>query len=274
MCCTYEVITKQRMGFLINLTKSALTPSRELEFLGFRLNSMEMTVSLPRTKTHSLTKLAKSIRSQQSVSLRDLSKVLGTMVATHPAVLPAPLYFWNLERARSIALRQGLSYNATVEVTGGMRLDLSWWITSLSQHNGRALEITQWNLTIESDASKIGWGASCQNVPAGRPWTSEERVHSINYLELFAAILALQTFASSLSKVAILLLLDNATAIAYLNRISGSHSDTLSHLAVKVWRWCLVRNIVIHAEHIPGRENDQADWESRHTSDSSDWMLD
>ena len=80
------------------------------------------------------------------------------MVATHPAVLPAPLYFRSLERARSIALRQGLSYDATVEVTGGMRLDLSWWITSLSQHNGRAVEITQWNLTIESDASKMGWG--------------------------------------------------------------------------------------------------------------------
>ena len=29
---------------------------------------------------------------------------------------------------------------------------------------------------------------------------------------------------------------------------------------IKVWRWCLVRNIVIHAEHIPGRENVRADW--------------
>lgn len=37
--------------------------------------------------------------------------------------------------------------------------------------------------------------------------------------------------------------------------MSGSHSDTLSHLAVDVWRWCIVRNIVIHAENIPGREN-------------------
>lgn len=89
---------------------------------------------------------------------------------------------------------------------------------------------------LSPETGKMGWGASCQNVPAGGPWTSEERVHSINYLGLLAAFLALQTFALSLSKVEILLLLDNVTAIAYLNRMGGSHSDTLSHLAVEVWR--------------------------------------
>ena len=56
-------------------------------------------------------------------------------------------------------------------------------------------------------------------------------------------------------KAAILLLLDNVTAIAYQNRNEWIPPDTLSHLAVDVWRWCIVRNIVIHAENIPGREN-------------------
>ena len=31
--------------------------------------------------------------------------------------------------------------------------------------------------------------------------------------------------------------------------------------------------ITIHAEHLPGRFNVRADWESRHTTDSTDWML-
>ena len=33
-------------------------------------------------------------------------------------------------------------------------------------------------------------------------------------------------------------------------------------------------NILIHAEHLPGVKNTQADWESRHLVDSSDWKLD
>ena len=58
--------------------------------------------------------------------------------------------------------------------------------------------------------------------------------------------------ATSMSKVASLLLLENGTAIAYLNRMGGSHSDTLSHLGVEVWRRTLL-------EHIPGREIVRAD---------------
>ena len=33
------------------------------------------------------------------------------------------------------------------------------------------------------------------------------------------------------------------------------------------------RNITIHAEHLPGKQNVQADWESRHVMDSSNWRL-
>ena len=33
------------------------------------------------------------------------------------------------------------------------------------------------------------------------------------------------------------------------------------------------REIYIHAEHLPGKENIEADWESRHLHDSSDWRL-
>ena len=87
------------------------------------------------------------------------------------------------------------------------------------------------------------------------------------------AFLGLQTFAYNLTGVARLLRLDNVTAITYLNQMGGAHSGLLSRLAIEVWNWCLQRNVIIHAEHLPGREN-ICDWESHHMSDSSDWMLD
>ena len=58
-----------------------------------------------------------------------------------------------------------------------------------------------------------------------------------------------------------------------VSRTGGTYSMRLSDLAVEIWNWCICRNITIHAEHLPGLENVRADWESRHLTDSSDWML-
>ena len=54
--------------------------------------------------------------------------------------------------------------------------------------------LTQWDLTIESDVSTSGWGASCEGRNTGGPWTSHETSYHINYLELLAAFLALKSF--------------------------------------------------------------------------------
>ena len=44
----------------------------------------------------------------ERVSLRDLARIVGTMVA---AILPAPLHYHCLEREKSLALRQGFPYH-------------------------------------------------------------------------------------------------------------------------------------------------------------------
>ena len=55
--------------------------------------------------------------------------------------------------------------------------------------------------------------------------------------------------------------------------MGGTHSAHLSNLAVQIWNWCLERWITIHAEHLPGVENVQTDWQSRHLIDLSEWKL-
>ena len=67
--------------------------------------------------------------------------------------------------------------------------------------------------------------------------------------------------------------MDNRTAIAYVNKMGGPTLSPLCILALQTWEWCLKRNITLHAEYLPGRDNIEADWESRHQRDSSDWQL-
>ena len=47
----------------------------------------------------------------------------------------------------------------------------------------------------------------------------------------------------------------------------------LSQIAQELWSWCLEHRVLPHAEHLPGKENVLANWESCHLSDSSDWQL-
>ena len=94
----------------------------------------------------------------------------------------------------------------------------------------------------------------------------KERKYHINLMELKAGFLALQVFAAQGNKAYILIRINGTTAIAYLNKRGGTHTQKLSDLAIRVWEMCLTRNPMIQAEHIPGREN-------REGGDISNWML-
>ena len=89
-------------------------------------------------------------------------------------------------------------------------------------------------MVIESDASKLGWGASCQGISTGGPWSAQEKSQHINCLELLAATLALQTFVKNEREVSVLLKIDNTAAVAYINNQGGTVSKDLVSLTRKL----------------------------------------
>ena len=129
-------------------------------------------------------------------------------------------------------------------------------------------------MTIESDASNKGWGAVLKgHTQTGGVWTAEEATHHINYLELLAAFLAIKAFGKGWRDTAVLLRMDNITAVSYVNHKGGTTSQVLRNLAIKMCTWCTSRNIILTAEHLPGHLNVTADQESRLIRDRCDWML-
>jgi hypothetical protein len=116
-------------------------------------------------------------------------------------------------------------------------------------------------------------GAHCQGVSTGGRWLLQESTHHINCLELLAGSLAVKCFTKSKAKAQVLLLMDNVTAVTYINKMGGTHSRLLSQLAKNLWDWCLSHNVLLSAQYIPGIQNIQADRESRVFLDSSDWKL-
>ena len=139
--------------------------------------------------------------------------------------------------------------------------------------NGKGFTQVEPDLVIFSDASLSGWGASCGEVTARGPWTTEEGSRHINELELLAAFYALRSFCFGSSNISIRIFIDNTTAVSYINRNGGTRSRSLSRVAEAIAFWCEERSIPIEAFFIPGKLNTVADAESRAREDASDWQL-
>ena len=150
------------------------------------------------------------------------------------------------------------------------RQDLLWWSRNLSTWNGRLVKDPDPNIVIETDASKRGWGASCQGVMTGGCWSKEEADLHINVLEMMAAFFAIQAFTKQLQGVRILLRTDNISVVAHVNHMGGTRSPQLIALVKELWAWCLHRKTTVIAQHLPGLENVTADFLSRHISDRTD----
>ena len=116
-------------------------------------------------------------------------------------------------------------------------------------------------------------GCPTSRVPDRGQWSVEEKQMHINTPELLAVSLALKTFAKDKSHVDVLIRTDNVSAKAYINHLVGTHSHQLNSIAVQLWKWCLDRHISLTAEHLPGKNNQVADEESRAVRDRCDWMI-
>lgn len=129
------------------------------------------------------------------------------------------------------------------------------------------------SLTIESDASKTGWGATCEGKRTGGPWSPEESQWHIDCLEALAAFLAAKCFVRDRKSITVLLKLDSMTAVTYIDKLGGTVSPRLNHIVKELWLWCLNRDITVVAEHLPGVLNTIADEKFRVMKDRSDWKL-
>ena len=82
---------------MINYKKSILIPLREIEFLGFLVNAMNLTLALPRDKISKVKKECQEVIDSLQVTIRQLAKLLGFLTSTIYAVFPAPLHFRRLQ---------------------------------------------------------------------------------------------------------------------------------------------------------------------------------
>ncbi|OXU18777.1 hypothetical protein TSAR_005754 [Trichomalopsis sarcophagae] len=275
---SYESCTKnvsittallEELGFIINYKKSELTPSQTCSYLGFIYNAKNMIIQLPRKKREKINKIV-NLKLHQSIKIRKFAKILGVLVSCCPAVEYGWLYTKASERQKFLALEKNHdNYEKYMVISSEVLDELKWW-KRLEKTPMCRIRNCSYDLEIYSDASLTGWGVYCNGQKANGHWKESELSNYINYLELLASYFGLKILAKNHRNAAILLHIDNTTAISYINRMGGVQYENLSKLAKTIWQWCEKREIWIHASYIASKDNVEADTESRKLQENTE----
>ena len=269
---TLELV--DNLGFTVHPKKSILVPTQEIVFVGFVINSIEMTVRLTQEKAHDIYLDCIHLIQQKQLLIRDAAKLIGKFVASEPGVRYAALYYKTLEIEKDNALKLNRgNFDTYMTFSQEAKECLQWWIDNIKLES-KPIIVPQADIIIESDSSMQGWGAinkTSHEIVSGF-WSDKEKDAHINVLEMKAAYLALQQFCSSKEGIHIKLYLDNTVAIKYLNKMGGRKS-LLNKLTKDIWGWCLKRRLWISVFHIPGKDNYVADRLSRKMNEDMEWSL-
>lgn len=267
------VQTFQRLGFVVHKEKSVFTPCKKVKYLGVWLNSETMRVTLPVERIEKIKTACLGLKMKRRFTIRELSQVIGQLVAAFSAVLWGPLFYRSLDALKTSALKQfGGDFEKTVQLNTEAEKELDWWLNEIDE-SYYPLQLPSISVEITTDASTVGYGATCQNEETNGRWKKDEKKMHINCLELLAIKYALQSFRQLVVGQHVKVLCDNTCAVTYIRNMGGSRSVDCNKIAREIWFWCKERNVWLTISHIPGKENTKADQNSRKFNDRTEWSL-
>lgn len=88
------------LGIMVNYQKSVLVPSIIMGFLGFAVDSLTLSLALPRDKLRKVRKKCQHLLDSPLVSVQQLAKLLGRLTSTIQAVF---LHFRHLRSEKDRA---------------------------------------------------------------------------------------------------------------------------------------------------------------------------
>ena len=261
------------LGLRINLKKSSLCPAPVIIYLGMKINTITFLASPKEKRITKFISLAKDfLRIPQS--LKNWEVLLGIMASlidlVHGSQLRMRPFQFNLRLAKA----QGLSNWDLLPLPPSCRSALLWWLKEGRLSQGIPISLSPPEISMETDASTIGWGCRIESHLSQGLWSQQERQLHINILELRAIYNAIFQNKHLLQGKVVALYGDNTTALAYIKHWGGTKSPDCYLEACNVLLLAESLQILLIPRFIQGTDNVIADALSRpHQSQTMEWSL-
>ena len=143
------------LGFTIHKEKSVLEPTQCIEFLGFIINSADMTVKINPKKSQIIIEKIKNFLDHKKPTTRQLASVIGSCISLFPALPLGKMHYRNLEKEKTKALKlhQG-NFNSKQGSLNSLAVqELHWWLQHIP-NACRHIHLPKFDFTIYTDASE------------------------------------------------------------------------------------------------------------------------
>ena len=251
-----------KLGFLVNEGKSQLTPTQAPAFLGSTLYLLNMLVFPSERRILRATRLAASLLARTAQPAKTWQRFLGHLSSLRELVPMAVVHTRPIQLMLHDQWTQVLD-SPYVCIHPNEATLAEWWTSQANLRVGRPFLHQDPTMSIVTDASKEGLGGHLGNWVVSGHWSRAWAKRHINWLELQAVWLTLKHFLPQLQGTAVDVISDNSTTVAYINKVGGTQSPSLCHLALDVWAWCRQHDIFLVASHLSGDKNVLADDLSR-----------
>ena len=255
--------TCKRIGFPVSKEKTE-GPVQNITFLGLTLDTVKMLILIPQDKLEDAVARIQHLVKIKKCKVRELSSLTGLLNFLTRAIKPGRPFLRRLYTAHA-----ALPNHFHISITKNMKQDLHTWrhLFSNTAAYRPILPDPSPSVTIFTDAtakSGLGFGAICEPDWLYGIWPSAFLLTkpSIELLELFPIVLAIETWQDLLANQSVLVYSDNQAAVQVTNNLTSS-----CHLSMGLVRrlalTCMSRNILLNCEYLPGELNSTADSISR-----------
>ena len=264
----------QSLGWTINWAKSMLQPSRILDFLGLHFNLEQALISPPDSFLPTLTEVLSRLSPSTVMSARKVSSIISRMSHFAPFITNGRLHLRFLQLwFKEQWTQHHQSWDTPIHLDSNFLSYLRWFLHP-SVMTGVPLRLPDPSLFFFTDASLKGWGASWKNQQISGIWSQPESQRLINWLELEAIRLALLQWGPQWKNQTVRVYCDNSTAVAYIRKQGGTHSQALFHKTLELFKILDQFVITLIPTHLPGARNVTADALSRLSQPSpTEWHL-
>lgn len=249
-------------------TEKCHPPAQRLEWLGFAVDTVEMSVAIPQLKLQQVIEECKKWDNRKRASKSMIQSLAGRLLHLSACVAQGRKF-----TARILNTLRAMGNRVWTTVDTEFMKDLNWFKSYAAEANGKAIYTTVRPLYyVESDSSMLGAGAVALGYCYSWLYSEQHKstFQTIHQLEAVNTMVAYRTFASLFpaGDAHVILHTDNE-ASAYALQSGRTKDLVLSACARELWLIAAKNDHLLTIEHKPGRDIPVSDALSRMEFDTA-----